>query len=175
MKRNERAERSAKTNDNTKPFNNKLTMKKISLAILFMLVASVGAMAKSVVFTLSDGTLVYYLLGGETNPIMRFVDGKIVVNADEYELTGIKNFYISATDDPNGIEQTAAEKNFSFKENRFVVKASAENVAVYSVSGAKVDAAVESAEGFVTIDLSSADKGTYVIKVGNSSVKVMKK
>lgn len=150
-------------------------MKKISLLIAFVLFASVGAMAKSVVFTLSNGTLVYYLLGGETNPMMRFVDGKIVVNADEYELTDIKNFYISATDDPNGIEETLAEQKISFSSNRFMVKATSGNVAVHTIGGAKVDAPVENANGYVSVNLSGLANGAYVITVGNSSFKVMKK
>lgn len=150
-------------------------MKKISLLIAFVLFASVGAMAKSVVFTLSNGTLVYYLLGGETNPMMRFVDGKIVVNADSYELTDIKNFYISATDDPNGIEETLAEQKISFSSNRFMVKADAGKVEVHTIGGAKVDAPVQNANGYVSVDLSGLANGAYVITVGNSSFKVMKK
>ena len=67
-------------------------MKKLTILCLLCL-ASMGAMAKSLVLTLSDGTLVYYLLGGETDPRMRFVEGKIEVNTDVYEISGIKNFY----------------------------------------------------------------------------------
>lgn len=150
-------------------------MKKISLLIAFVLFASVGAMAKSVVFTLSNGTLVYYLLGGDTNPMMRFIDGKIVVNADEYELTDIKNFYISATDDPNGIEETLAEQKISFSSNRFMVKAASGKVEVHAISGAKVDAPVVNTNGYVSVDLSGLSNGAYVISVDNSSFKVMKK
>lgn len=149
-------------------------MKKISLALMIMLL-SASAMAKSVVFTLSDGTLVYYLLGGEKNPVMKFVDGKVTVNTDSYELTKIKNFYISDTDDPNGIEQTLAEQNVSFSANQFVVKADAKSVKVFNLSGTQANASITSAEGFVTIDLSELVKGTYIINVGTASFKVMKK
>ena len=76
-------------------------MKKLTILCLLCL-ASMGAMAKSLVLTLSDGTLVYYLLGGETDPRMRFVEGKIEVNTDVYQISGIKNFYISNEDDPVG-------------------------------------------------------------------------
>lgn len=150
-------------------------MRKHSLLLFFLLTASLAASAKSVVFTLKDGTLVYYLLGGETNPVMRFTEGGITVNADEYELSDIKNFYISSTDDPNGIEQTLEAQQFSYSANRFVLKSKAERVAVYALGGEKVNAQVESAGGYVVVNLSALPAGAYVIRVGESSFKVMKK
>lgn len=69
-------------------------MKKLTFFLL-MLVASIGATAKSLVFTLNDGTKVYYQLSSEVNPIMRFKEGKLLVNDDVYEFDGIKNFYLS--------------------------------------------------------------------------------
>ena len=56
-------------------------MKKLTF-LLLLLMASIGTSAKSVVFTLNDGTKVYYLLSKEVNPIMRFKEGKLV-SADE--------------------------------------------------------------------------------------------
>ena len=44
-------------------------VKRILLPLL--LLCSVGASAKSLVFTLSDGTKVYYLLSREVNPMLR--------------------------------------------------------------------------------------------------------
>ena len=73
-------------------------MKKLTLLFVFACLAYAGAMAKSVVFTLVDGTKVYYLLGGEANPKLRFVEGKMTVDADVYEFSDIKNFYISEED-----------------------------------------------------------------------------
>lgn len=149
-------------------------MKK-HILLLIMLAASMGATAKSVVFTLKNGTLVYYLLGGEKNPVMRFTESGITVNADEYEFSDIKNFYISATDDPDGIEQTLAAEKISFSANRFVAKSDASHVSVHAMSGAKVSAMVESAGGYVTVDLSALKQGAYIITIGESSFKVMKK
>ena len=57
--------------------------------------AIVNLSARSIVLTLKDGTHVYYLLGGESRPVLKFVDGNIVVNTDRYEFGDIKNFYIS--------------------------------------------------------------------------------
>lgn len=149
-------------------------MKKL-IALIVVLASVMMANAKSVVFTLSNGTLVYYLLGGETNPVMKFVDGKIVVNTDTYEFSNVKNFYISDEDDPVGIKSTVAKKNVQFANNTLVVKGNAQNVNVYSVNGAKVEAAMSETDGYVSVDMSGLQKGTYVVKIGDSSVKVLKK
>lgn len=146
-------------------------MKKI-LTLIVMLAAVAAASAKSVVFTLSDGTLVYYLLGGETNPVMKFVDGKVVVNADTYEFSEVKNFYISATDDPTSVEEVKAQTS-KFDGKTLVVPTENANVAVFDASGKKVKASISVANGSTLVDLSSLPKGVYVIKVGGSSIKVM--
>ena len=91
-------------------------MKKLTFSLL-MLVASIGATAKSLVFTLNDGTKVYYQLSSEVNPIMRFKEGKLLVNDDVYEFDGIKNFYLSDEDAPNAIENVQSKPNVSFKAN----------------------------------------------------------
>lgn len=150
-------------------------MKKKLLLVLMLLICTMGATAKSVVFTLKNGTLVYYLLGGETSPMMRFVDGKVTVNTDLYELSDIKNFYISATDDPSGIEQKLTAEKVSYSANRFVAKTDAKSVNVYTLGGTKVAATIEEAGGYITIDLSALRPGAYVISIGESAFKVMKK
>lgn len=133
------------------------------------------ASAKSVVFTLSDGTLVYYFLGGETNPIMRFVDDKVVVNADTYEFSGIKNFYISNEDDSNAIENVLAKSGIKYDGNTVVVGAAkGKTVKVFAVNGTEVKAPISTAEGYAAVDMSGLQKGTYIISVGSSSIKVQK-
>lgn len=149
-------------------------MKKF-FALLLLFATVMAANAKSLVFTLSDGTLVYYLLGGETNPVMKFVDGKIVVNTDTYEFTNVSNFYISDTDDPTAVNSLETKSEASFKGNTLVVKGGNAVVKVYSVNGSEVEASVNKADGYITIDLNPLQKGNYVVKVGASSFKVMKK
>lgn len=146
------------------------------LVTLMIVLASVCmASAKSVVFTLSDGTLVYYFLGGETNPIMRFVDDKVVVNADTYEFSGIKNFYISNEDDSNAIENVLAKSGIKYDGNTVVVGAAkGKTVKVFAVNGTEVKAPISTAEGYAAVDMSGLQKGTYIISVGSSSIKVQK-
>lgn len=151
-------------------------MKKITILFTLMLIVSPGAMAKSVVFTLANNTKVYYLLGSETNPMMRFVDGKMTVNADTYNFSDIKNFYISSEDDPNAIESTLAASSMTYSANTLVVKASeVKSVKVYSVGGKEVNANIQKAGDVITVNLNGLEKGAYVISTGDASFKVLKK
>lgn len=151
-------------------------MKKLIILFLLMLTISAGAAAKSMVITLANNTKVYYQLGGETNPMMRFVDGKITVDADDYEISDIKNFYISIEDAPNAIESTMTASSMVYSANTLVVKAAeAKTVKVYSVGGKEVNADVQRAGEVITVNLNGLDKGAYIISTGDASFKVFKK
>lgn len=150
-------------------------MKKI-VALIFMLMSVGMTFAKSVVFTLTDGTRVYYLLGGEESPVMKFVDGKMTVNSDTYEFSGIKSFCISDEDDPNLTNVANVVKaSARFDGNTLFVAQENANVKVYDASGKAVSATISSSAGYTSVDLSSMPKGIYLINIGENSVKVVKK
>ncbi len=141
-----------------------------------LLMATGMAEAKSLVLTMKNGTKVYYLLGGETNPMMRFVDGQVTVDADEYTITNIKNFYISETDDPTAIENVLSKNDVSYNANTLVINSSnVKDVKVYSANGTQVKAEIQKAGDIITVDLNSLATGTYIINAGGSSFKVMKR
>lgn len=132
--------------------------------------------AKSLVLTLENGTLAYYLLGEDTNPMMRFVDGEIKVNADIYEFSGIKNFYISDTDDPNGIERTIKSTIAGYNNNMVIFNTDCPLlIKVYSTDGSEMNVCPRLAGNKTIIDLSPLPQGTYIITVGETSLKVLKK
>lgn len=142
-------------------------MKKL-LFIIVLMVAAVTVQAKSLVITLADGTEVYYLLGGDVNPVMKFKDGKVTVNADAYEISDIKKFVISQTDDPSGI-----------KAETFYVKGK-QDIEVFSLDGKKVDTikstSLQSKEDAISsLSLTILPKGVYVLKIGSATMKVLKK
>lgn len=142
-------------------------MKKL-LFIIVLMVATVTVQAKSLVITLADGTEVYYLLGGDVNPVMKFKDGKVTVNADAYEISDIKKFVISQTDDPSGI-----------KAETFYVKGK-QDIEVFSLDGKKVDTikstSLQSKEDAISsLSLTTLPKGVYVLKIGSATMKVLKK
>lgn len=150
-------------------------MKKLTFFLL-MLVASIGATAKSLVFTLNDGTKVYYQLSSEVNPIMRFKEGKLLVNDDVYEFDGIKNFYLSDEDAPNAIENVQSKPNVSFKANTVLIPADAVKVLkVFTVDGVEVKTVIQNEGDVFSVDLNGLAKGVYVISTGKSSLKVIKK
>lgn len=150
-------------------------MKKLALFLL-MLVASIGATAKSLVFTLNDGTKVYYQLSSEVNPIMRFKEGKLLVNDDVYEFDGIKNFYLSDEDAPNAIENVQSKPNVTFKANTVLIPADAVKVLkVFTVDGVEVKTVIQNEGDVFSVDLNGLAKGVYVISTGKSSLKVTKK
>ena len=150
-------------------------MKKLAFLFL-LLMTSVGASARSVVFTLSDDTKVYYLLSSEVNPVLRFKEGKMVVNDDVYEFSDIKNFYISEEDDPNAIEPVLSKLNMTFKENTVIIRSETmKAVKVYTLNGEEVKAPVEKTDDVISVNLNGLEKGTYLISTGDSSLKVLKK
>ena len=150
-------------------------MKKLTLSLL-MLVASIGATAKSLVFTLNDGTKVYYQLSSEVNPIMRFKEGKLLVNDDVYEFDGIKNFYLSDEDAPNAIENVQSKPNVTFKANTVLIPADAVKVLkVFTVDGVEVKTVIQNEGDVFSVDLNGLAKGVYAISTGKSSLKVIKK
>ena len=150
-------------------------MKKLAFLFL-LLMTSVGASARSIVFTLSDETKVYYLLSSEVNPVLRFKEGKMVVNDDVYEFSDIKNFYISEEDDPNAIEPVLSKLNMTFKENTVIIRSeTVKAVKVYTLNGEEVKAPVEKTDDVISVNLNGLEKGTYLISTGDSSLKVLKK
>lgn len=150
-------------------------MKKLTFFLL-MLVASIGATAKSLVFTLNDGTKVYYQLSSEVNPIMRFKEGKLLVNDDVYEFDGIKNFYLSDEDAPDAIENVQSKPNVTFKANTVLIPADAVKVLkVFTVDGVEVKTVIQNEGDVFSVDLNGLAKGVYVISTGKSSLKVIKK
>ncbi len=141
----------------------------------FLFLAIGGLSAKSLVLTLKNGTLVYYLLGGEANPMMRFTNGDIVVNTDKYEFGNIKNFYISATDDPSGITHIMGE-TFQYDHNIVVVNTEKSlPIKIYACDGHKITTCSQQVKGQTIIDLNPLPQGVYIVTIGESSLKIFKK
>lgn len=137
-------------------------MKKFFLfSIIFALALTMQA--KSLVITLADGTEVYYLLGGDEDPVMKFVDGKVVINTNTYEFSDIQKFYISQTDDPVGIKA----ESLYLKGDK--------TIEVYSLDGKKMDIKTTTTDAFSAINTSPLPKGVYIVRIGNQQMKVLKK
>lgn len=138
------------------------------------LAAAGPAYAKSLVLTLGDGTLVYYLLGGDTNPKLQFVEGGFMLNADNYGFANVKNFYISNEDDPSGIENVLVEGGVEMQGNQLVIPTEG-SVKVFTAAGKEVKAETRVVSGNTIVVLGTLPQGVYVVNVGGASIKIMKK
>ena len=152
-------------------------MKKFRVIILMALTLITGSIsAKSVVFTLSDGTQVYYLIGGGSNPIMTFENGSVTVNSDTYQISDIVNFYISNTDDPSGVsEQKDSRSSFKMQGETLYVGSSSKEVKVYGINGVEQEVEVSVIGDVTAVGIANLPAGNYVVKVGKTSFKFNKK
>ena len=126
-------------------------MKKFYLLGLALL-TSFAVEAKSLVITLSDGSLVYYLLSNDNAPMMRRVEGGFMVNGDTYAFKDVKNFYISTTDDPTDID----------KDGRFTLNDVAELMRKYLESPKTVKNYDVDGDGSLTLSDVTTLLETYV-------------
>ncbi len=151
-------------------------MKRLRFIVLMVLALITGSLsAKSVVFTLSDGTQVYYLIGGGSNPIMTFSNGTVTVNADTYQISDIVNFYISSTDDPSGISQLPEHQSFKMQGETLYIGTANKTVKVYAINGIEQEAEINVIGDVTTVGISKLPAGNYIVKVGTTSFKFNKK
>lgn len=148
--------------------------KRVFISFLCALFLSGAVCAKSLVLTLSDGTLVYYLLGGDSNPKLQFVEGGFMLNADNYSFSNVKNFYISNEDDPSGIENVLVEGGVEVQGNQLVIPTEG-SVKVFTAAGKEVKAETRVVSGNTIVVLGTLPQGVYVVNVGGASIKIMKK
>ena len=148
-------------------------MKKF-LALSLLLCLATVASAKSLVLLLEDGTEVYYLLAGETDPVMTWADSAAIVNGDSYSISGITKFYISDTDDPSAVETVEAEDEAIFKAGVMYVKGDHE-ITVCTLDGRAVEASVSSDGSVTAVNTNALPAGTYVISFGNGALKFLKR
>ena len=87
----------------------------------------------------------------------------------------VKNFYISATDDPSGIEHVVGE-HVQYDHNVLVFSSEySQSFAVYTCSGHQVAVSAQQANGQTIIDLNPLPQGAYIVTIGESSLKIFKK
>lgn len=139
-----------------------------------MLAMTVGASAKSLVLQLADGTEVYYLLGGEMNPKMTLVNGEMTVNTDHFTFSQVTKFFISEEDDPATAIAQVGEQQTQMREGQLYVK-TAEKVGVYRSDGKLVASGRKLENGGCMVDTDRLPAGVYVVRIGNKSMKFMKK
>ncbi len=145
--------------------------KLFTLTALFLFVMALSA--KSLVLVLSDGTQVYYYLGGEKNPVMRYDKERITIEADNYTFEDVVKFYVSNTD-ADGIDDVKAVE-CNYDGSTFYVNTTSKSVKVYKTDGTEAKVDVSSGNGVTAIQTSSLEHGVYIVKIGKTSFKFIKK
>lgn len=145
----------------------------ISILLALMLVLSVGA--RSLVLQLTDGTKVYYLLNGTTNPTIRFANGQLLIQQDGYALEGVSKFYISESDDPNTAVESVIMDQQNLQHHDGVIYAKTCTLRVYTPAGRAVSAPVQVVGDVRAVNLQSLPGGTYIIQMDNRSLKIVKR
>ena len=138
-----------------------------------MLVLSVGA--RSLVLQLTDGTKVYYLLDGTTNPTVSFANGQLLIQHDGYAMEGVSKFYISESDDPNTAVESVIMDQQNLQRHDGVIYAKTRTLRVYTPAGRAVSAPVQVVGDVRAVNLQSLPVGTYIIQMDNRSLKIVKR
>lgn len=141
------------------------------LSALFILAT---AQARCVVFTLSSGAHAYYQLGGTHNPVLRWGNEGVTIDCDAYQLADIRNFYVSDEDAPEGIEAPSLHAGGKWHEGCLLVEAEAGEITVTDLSGRTATCDVHDCGQQRSIDLSRLQPGTYIIKIGNDAIKIIR-
>ncbi len=147
-------------------------IKKVILICTLALLTSMSANARSLVLVLSDSTKIYFLL--DDKPVLRMVDGKVLIDTQAFSFEDVDHFYISQTDDPSSIEAVLAERKVKFEGNTLVVDGD-KVVEVYAVNGTRMKVKMSKSAGVTMVNTEDLVKGVYIVKIGKTSFKFSKK
>ncbi len=132
---------------------------RLGILCLMTIVATSSAYARSIVFTLTSGTQVYYKITSDNPPCMVLSDdGTFTMNGKEYAFEDVKYFAYSATD-YDGAEGTE-DGIVSIDENGLSMKG---DIRIYSLDGKLVSKGS---------DLNGLKPGTYIISNGTTTLKL---
>lgn len=148
-------------------------MKRL-LILTVCLTMMLAAGAKSLVVVLSDGTMVYYLLGNEPKPVMTWENGVVSINTDKFSVSDVEKFYISDTDAPAAIDE-AESKPLKYDGSTLYVNTADKFVAVYTADGKPVEVKMTKTDRLTAVPTGELRAGIYIIKVGKTSFKFYKK
>lgn len=123
-------------------------IKKVILICTLALLTSMSANARSLVLVLSDSTKIYFLL--DDKPVLRMVDGKVLIDTQAFSFEDVDHFYISQTDDPSSIEAVLAERKVKFEGNTLVVDGD-KAVEVYAVNGTRMKVKMSKSAGVTMV------------------------
>lgn len=119
--------------------------------------------AKSIVITLNTGTMVYYKISNDNPPQLVIADdGTFKLNSQDYTFSDVKNFYLSETDYSGEKNTMDGIVNINEKQDLLMNG----EVRIYTLDGKLAT------QGN---NLSSLQRGTYIITNGTTTLKIQKR
>lgn len=152
-------------------------MKKLLLSA-FALFGCLAASAadEALNLTMKDGSVHSFVLAEK--PVITMGDGKLNVATDKatatYDLHEVSHYVFGEAS--TGIKGVGASAGVARQGDNIVFRGvKADRVAVSTLGGAAVSAAVSATEDGTSVSLSNLPSGVYIIKVAGTTVKVSKK
>jgi hypothetical protein len=156
-------------------------MKKFILSIvsLFLLGTATAIASNVLVIHLTDGTSYSYILL-EEKPVINFQGDRILVTTSTTE----HSFYMEAvtyfnyvTQDATGIEEEISQEGMQMNGDRIVFNGLPAGcpIYIYGVGGQLYLKMTADADGSAVVDLTSLNKGVYIVKANEISTKITKK
>lgn len=127
-------------------------MKNIVLLFILLFCTLQNGWSRCLRLTLNNGAKVYYQLGGEKSPCLRFGESDMTLDDDNYQFDGIAYFEILEEDAPTDLKRIDASLSLD----------GADEVHVFTLDGKEVDA-------------QRLEKGIYVLQAGKSTIRLVKK
>ncbi|WP_207153805.1 T9SS type A sorting domain-containing protein [Prevotella herbatica] len=149
-------------------------MRKLLLSLLALFCSIVAqAEDKSLIITFSDNTTLTYVLS--SLPQITMSNNKMTISAGsttaEYDLYKIKTFTFSGT---TGIKNIEDKSSIIAEGERIIIEGTNANVRIFSVDGKSATLKTTNTSNSTVIDISSLNRGVYIIKANDKTVKVSK-
>ena len=149
-------------------------MRKLLLSLLALFCSIIAkAEDKSLIITFSDNTTQTFVLS--TLPQITMSNNKMTISAGtttaEYDLYKIKTFTFSGTTSIGNIEDNSDIKTEGY---RIIIEGTNANVRIFSVDGKSATLKTTNTSNATVIDISSLNRGVYIIKANDKTVKVSK-
>lgn len=153
-------------------------MKKRVLAFLILTYFTTFLSARCIIFSLTDGSLVYYQLASDNCPMMSFSDSGFTMNDDIYTFGDIDYFYYTKEDAPTSIETVKEMNNtavLTINNQIITISNTSANISLYTIDGKMIPADIIHSDLGISVDISSIPGGIYILRSDFTSFKFTKK
>ena len=156
----------------------RMNVRFLCVLTIAMLWSLPGFASLSLVMHLTDSTVVVCSLAKE--PKMTFDDKTLTLSSIEgtvgqWDFAGVESWNIADVEDVDAVNQVNVDKaRICIGEGIITVAGTdAEQIAVYDANGRSVTSMPNNAGDIISFSINGLAKGTYLLKVGNSSIKFL--